>query len=167
MPFGSSTFSDIGGAFSDLMGASAARSKQQGLQLEEAQYELAAQYAKQNEQFTEQSTAIQEYQKGREIMKTEGEQRADIAANNFAESGSALDIERDSANQGALAQAVLAQQGLITEAGYQEQANSYNIMAQAAGVAAQAAGKAASGDTIAAIIKGGAAIATLFPLAAA
>jgi hypothetical protein len=28
----------IGGAFSDLMGASAARSKQQGLELEEQQY---------------------------------------------------------------------------------------------------------------------------------
>jgi hypothetical protein len=161
--FGQSTFSDIGGAFSDLMAASAARSKQQGLQLEEQQYEEAAQFAQQNVEYTKQSTDIQEYQKSREIMQTLGQQQADVASAGFAASGSALDLERESANQGALAQGVLAQQGLITEAGYEEQAQSYQIMAQAAGVAAQAAGKAASGDTIAAIIKGGAALATLFP----
>src|SRR6516165_945119 len=126
--FSPTTFSDIGGAFSDLMAASAARSKQTGLQLEEQQYEQAAAFAQQNVEYTKQSTAIQEYQKQREVMQTLGQQQADVAASGFAESGSALDIERDSANQGALAQGVLAQQGLITEAGYEEQAQSYQLM---------------------------------------
>ena len=57
---------------------------------------------------------------------------------------------------------MLAQQGLIEEAGYEEQAASYRLMAQSASDAAKSADRAATGDTIAAYIKGAAAIATLF-----
>jgi len=156
------TFSDIGGAVSDLFAASAARSKAQGLRTEAEQYTLAAGLADQNAKFTEQSTAIKEYQQSRDIQKTIGSQQAAVASSGFAASGSALDIERDSANQGAIAQGVLAQQGLIEEAGFEEQAASYRLMAEASSNAANAADKAATGDTIAAYIKGAAAIATLF-----
>jgi hypothetical protein len=157
-----STFSDFGGAVSDLFGASAAKSKAAGLRTEAEQYTLAAGFADQNAQFTKQSTAIKEFQQGRDIMKTIGQQQAAVADSGFAASGSALDLERDSANQGAIAQGVLAQQGLIEEAGYEEQAASYRLMADAANQAANSADKAATGDTIAAVIKGAAGIATLF-----
>ena len=54
----------------------------------------------------------------------------------LAESGSALDLLRDSASQGALAKSVLVTQGQMTEAGYTEQANTYATMSAAAKTAA-------------------------------
>jgi hypothetical protein len=47
---------------------------------------------------------------------TLGGQEADVAGAGFSEGGSALDLLRSSASQGALTHAVLGQQGLITEA---------------------------------------------------
>lgn len=161
MALGASTFSDIGGAVSDLYAASADRSKAQGLRIEGEEYTLAGNLAEQNAQYAAQSTAIQEAQKSREIEQTVGKQQADVAASGFTESGSALYLLMDSANQGALAKATLQQQGLITEAGYEEQAQSYQLMTQAANQAATAADHAAQGAEISAGIKGAAAIATL------
>jgi hypothetical protein len=166
LAIGSSTFSDFGGAVSDLFAASAAKSKATGLRIESQEYELAAGLADQNEKFTEQSTAIKEFQQSRDIQQTIGSQQAAVASSGFAASGSALDIERDSANQGAIAQGVLAQQGLIEEAGYEEQAASYRLMAQASSQAATAADHAVNGDNISAIIKGAAGVASLFMPAA-
>jgi hypothetical protein len=176
MAFGSSTFSDFGGAVSDLFAADADRYKAQGLRikaqgdrLEGQNYDLAATYAQQNEKFTETSTAIKQAQIERENVKMIGGQQADVAGAGFAASGSALDLLRDSASQGALTHAVAGQQGLITEAGYTEQAQSYQNLSKAAAfavqgdeLAAQAADKAATGASITGIIKGIAAIATLF-----
>jgi hypothetical protein len=108
-----------------------------------------------------------------------GGQQAAVAGAGFAASGSALDILADSARQGALAHAALGQQGLITEAGYQEQAQSYTTMATAARTAAagetqiaaetdqlaqetkDAAKTSAFGDFAGALIKGAATVATL------
>ena len=67
-----------------------------------------------------------------------------MAGAGFAESGSALDLLRDSASQGALAHAVIGQQGLITEAGYEQQRQSYQIMQGAANDAGNAADNAAT-----------------------
>lgn len=147
-------FTDIGGAVSDLYAADADRSKAQGLRIEGQEYGLAASFAEQNKQFTQESTDIQEYQAARKATQTIGSQRADVAASGFGEAGTALDLLRDSANQGALTKGVLANQGAITEAGYEEQAQSYNLMQQAANTAADAADKAAQGAGISAIIKG-------------
>ena len=110
----------------------------------------AAALAKQNEQFTEMSTAIKQSQADRNLYQALGTTRADVAGAGFAASGSALDILRESASQGAMTKAVLGEQGLITEAGYQEQAQSYTDMANAAGVAIQADEDAAKGARIAA-----------------
>jgi hypothetical protein len=55
-----------------------------------------------------------------------------VASSGFEATGTSLDLLRDSAAQGALTKAVLGQQGLITEAGYKEQAQSYDIMSAAA-----------------------------------
>jgi hypothetical protein len=90
------------------------------------------------------STAIKESQADRNLYQALGTTRADFAVGlfarpmncriwrcsgaGFAESGSALDLLRESASQGAMTKAVLGEQGLITEAGYQEQAQSYTVL---------------------------------------
>ncbi len=68
---------------------------------------------------------------------------------------------RDSASQGALAHAVASQQGLITEEGYKEQAQSYRNMASAAQVAIDSEKDAADMALITGGIKLAASIATL------
>ena len=156
--------SDFGGAVSDLFSASAFRSKAAGLRIEGQEYTLAAGLADQNEKFTEQSTAIQETQLNRQIEKTLGQQQAAVASSGFSNSGSYLDLLRDSANQGALTKAVLSQQGLITEEGYDEQAASYRLMNDAANMAAGAADKAAFGANISAGIKFASALFSLAPM---
>jgi hypothetical protein len=162
MAFGSSTVTDFGGAVSDLFAASGHRAKAQGDLAEAQNYDLASSLATQNEKFTETSTAIKQQQLDRSIYQTIGGQQADVAGAGFAASGSALDLLRDSAQQGALTHAVAGQQGLIQEAGYTEQAQSYQNMSAAAHMAADAENKAATGADITAGIKGAAAIATLF-----
>lgn len=132
MAFGAGTINSFGAAAQDLFTAFGDKAKAHGDFLEAENYGIASDLATQNEKFTETSTAIKEAQQQREMMGTLGGQRADIASAGFAESGSALDIMRDSAAQGALTHAVLGQQGLITEAGYNEQAQSYKIMQTAA-----------------------------------
>ena len=162
MAFGSGTISSIGGAVSDLFAADAHRSKAAGDRIEAQNYGLASTLATQNEKFAETSTAIKQAQLDRENAKMLGGQQADVAAAGFAASGSALDLMRDSAAQGALTKAVGAEQGLITEAGYTEQATSYDNMQRAALMAASAEDKAATGAEITAGIKGVAAVASLF-----
>jgi hypothetical protein len=155
------TFSDVSGAASDLFAGQGDQAKAQYDFAEAKNYGLAADLATQNEQFTETSTAIKEAQQQREAMGAYRGVQADVAGAGFAESGSALDILRDSASQGALTHAVLGQQGLITEAGYKEQAESYTTMQGAATAAGNAENNAATFSDITAGIKGVAAVATL------
>jgi hypothetical protein len=61
-----------------------------------------------------------------------------------------------------MTKAVLGEQGLITEAGYQEQAQSYTDMASAAGVAIDADKLAAKGAYWGAGIAAAGAVASLF-----
>ena len=158
----SATFSNAGGAVSDLFAASGDRAKAAGDRIQAQNYDLASTLATQNEQFTETSTAIKQHEIDRNVYQTIGGQQADVAGAGFAASGSALDLLRDSAAEGALTHAVAGQQGLITEAGFTEQATSFTNMAQAARMAADAEDKAAKGSTITGIIKGAAAVASVF-----
>jgi hypothetical protein len=172
----SSTFSNAGGAVSDLFAASGDRSSATGLRLkaqgdvlQSQDYDQAATLAGQNAQFTELSTSIKQSQLDRNIYQTIGGVQADTAGSGFAASGSSLDILRDSASQGALAHATLSTQGLITEAGYQEQQQVDQNLSKAALLAQQsdlnaadAADKAATGSTISGIFKGVAAVASIF-----
>lgn len=151
MAFGAATFTAFGGAASDLFAGFGDKAKAQGDFAEAKEYTLASELATQNEKFTETSTAIKEAQQSRELTQTLGGQQADVAGAGFAESGSSLDLLRDSASQGALTHAVLGQQGLITEAGYTEQAKSYADMS----AAATAAGNAANDASVFADITGG------------
>jgi hypothetical protein len=161
MAVGSNTFSAAGNAVNDLFAGFAAQTKAKGNRLQAQQYDLAEKYALENKQFAETSTAIKEQQTQRSIESVIGQQQADVAAGGFASSGSALDLLRDSMSQGALTKAVVGQQGLIEEAGYQEQADSYAIMAKSARLAADAEDTASIGSFISAGVKGAFAIASL------
>lgn len=162
MAFGNATFSDAAGAVGDLFAAEGHRSKAEGDRIEAENYDLASSLALKNAQFTETSTAIKEGQIDRQNFKMIGGQQADIAGAGFAASGSAIDLMRESASQGALTKAVAGQQGLITEESYKEQSTSYQNMAKAARLAADAEDTAATGAEITGAIKGIASIATLF-----
>src|SRR5580704_13717705 len=124
MAFGTSTIGDFGAAAQDIFGGLGDQAKASGDFAEATEYNAAAGLALQNEQFTKQFTAIKEAQQQRELVMAQGGIQANQAGAGFQMSGSALDIMRDSASQGALTHAVLSQQGLITEAGYNEQATS-------------------------------------------
>jgi hypothetical protein len=144
----SSTFSNLGGGVSDLFAAMGYKAKAAGDVFEQQNYMLAANLADQNAQFTQWSTALKQSQEDRTLFKSLGETRADIAGAGLAESGSSIDILRESASQGAQARAVTGEQGLITEAGYKEQAASYRNMAAAAQVAIDAEKTASIGAEI-------------------
>jgi hypothetical protein len=144
---------------SDIFSGFGEEAKGQGDLLEQQNYQQAAKFALQEADYVKQSTAIQEMQQSREISKSLGQTTADVAGAGFATSGSAIDLLRESAAQGAIAKQVMQQQGNITEQGYKEQAQSYENMAAAAGVAASAASKGAFGDFMGAGIQGAAAIA--------
>lgn len=135
MALGSSTFSDFAGAASDLFSSSinaqAAEIKAQGDIAEAQGYTMAANLSLLNKQYTATETSVKEAQNEREIYQTISQQQAGVAGGGLAASGSALDLLRSSASQGALSQAIIGQQGLITEAGYQEQHDSYTAMASA------------------------------------
>ena len=161
MAIGTNTFNFASGAVGDIFAGFGHSAKAKGLAFERENYLKAAQYADKNAQYTEMSTRIKEAQSDRELSKSLGETQADVAGAGFAESGSALDILRDSASQGALAHAVLQEQGLITEEGYKVQAESYRNMAKAAEVAISAEKTASIGSFITGGIKGLTALATL------
>ena len=102
-------FSDQASASADLAKAAMSRSayeadllKSQGDLAEGAAYGEAATLADLNAKFTAQSTAIQESQADRTLFQSLGETSAGVASSGFAEGGSAGDILRSSASQGAL-----------------------------------------------------------------
>lgn len=155
-------FSSIGGGVSDLFSAQGDLTKQTNDYLEGQQYGLASDLATQNAKFTETSTAIKEAQQQRELMLNLGQTQATTAGSGFAASGSSLDILSKSASQGALTHAVLGQQGLITEAGYQEQAQSYGLMQEAANNAGNAEGNASVFSDVTGALKIATGIASIF-----
>lgn len=162
MALGSGTFSAAGGAVNDLFSGFGHGKRAEGLDMESGNYDQAAILSDLNARYTRESTAIKEAQQQRSLGLVLGQQRADVAASGFADSGSAIDIMRDSASQGALTKAVIGQQGLITEAGFKEQAAAYRIMADASRMAADAERTAETGAYISAGIKGASAIGSLF-----
>lgn len=115
----------VGGAVGDLFGSS-------GATAEAKSYTGAAALANQNAQLTAASTRIQQTQLSRQINQTEGSQLAEVAGAGFTESGSALDLLRSSASQGALAKSLTNIQGAINENAYAEQAGAYTAAAASA-----------------------------------
>lgn len=162
MAISNQTFGDFGGAVSDIFAGFGDEYKAEGAQFEAQSYEEAAALANQEAQFTATSTAIKQQQSDRALFTSLGRTTAAVAGAGLAQSGSALDILRESAQQGATTKAAIGQQGLITEAGYQEQAQSYENMAQAAEVAIKADKEAALGSFIGGGIDAIAGVASLF-----
>jgi hypothetical protein len=170
MKIGSGTFNSAAGAVNDIFSsqfsAKSLEIKAGGDIAEGQAYGKAAELARENAAFTEQSTAIQEMQATRNLTLNLGAQRAAAASSGFEASGSALDVLRDSAAQGALQKQVLQQQGLITEAGYKEQGESYDIMSKAAFTAAEQekdlAGQEKTAGYISGAIKAASAVASIF-----
>lgn len=144
MPISQAGFSDLGSAVSDIFGAVGDFASAKG-------YKAAAGAAAQNAQIAEQSARIQGVMAQRQITKTLGGQQADIAGAGLAKSGSALDLMRDSAQQGSLTKQLIANQGAINVLGYQAEAANYSAMASSA----KAAG---TGGIIGSIISAGASI---------
>lgn len=100
-------------------------------------YDLASNLATRNSDYTKISTNIKQMQADRQIYMGMGATTADVAGAGFTQSGSALDLLRSSAQQGALTKQVIGSQGLITEAGYDEQATAYGKLAESSRYAAK------------------------------
>ena len=118
-------FSALGGAVSSLFGAAGAAESA-------SSYSDAAAIADQNAKIAAQSAAIKQTQLARQIYQTVSTQKAGVAGAGFAASGSALDLLRSSASQGALAKAQATEQGIITANSYAQQAGMYRGLAGAA-----------------------------------
>lgn len=147
-PFPFTGLSGVGSAVSDMFAGIGEGYQAQGEAFEEQNYKEAAQLALQNEQYTKTSTAIKQQQADQQLYQSLGKTTAATAGAGFAASGSSLDILRTSAQEGATTRAVIGQQGLITEAGYAEQAQSYENLASAAQVAINADKEGEIGDFI-------------------
>lgn len=161
---------DLGGAAQDLFFNSAAyKSQAKGSRLQAQGLSLAAQnfraavpvYNQQADTFEKAagltadtgallraSTAIQKFQAERGTFKAIGTSRSDAAGQGLAESGSALDIIRDSAMQASLTTAMIDTQGAIDQKGIQIQSDNYMMQAENARLqAAQAQRQAEITDT--------------------
>lgn len=107
-------------------------------------YDLASTLATRNSDYTKVSTNIKLMQAARQLYMGMGATTADVAGAGFTQSGSALDLLRSSARDGALTKQVVGSQGLITEAGYDEQATAYGKLAESSRYAAKVEGEMAN-----------------------
>lgn len=125
MPDVGAALSGIGGAVDSLFG---------GLgQLQAAKgYKKAAAFSDLSANISQQATQIQAFQAERDVYRTIGGAKADFGGAGLSMSGGALDVIRDSAQQGALTKQLIQAQGAITTAGYEAEAESYRSMATAA-----------------------------------
>ncbi len=145
------TTSGIGGAVSDLFAG-------QGDLAEATNYDLASQYATTEAQFTKSATNISREQANRQLTQAIGSEKAGYAGGGLTLGGSAGDVLRSSAQQGALTKATINYQASETALGFTEQAQSYSNLADAAR-------SAASGANIGAVLQGLGAVANIATLA--
>lgn len=153
--------SAIGGLAGGVGDAFSSYQTMQGAQHEAAADRQAAALAGLDISYEKESVSLQQTAQQRQLLKTEGKAQAAIGADNFSTgSGSAYDIMKENAQQGALAHGIMGIQGLITESGYAAQQQAYLGKAQAA----DAAAKAAEGGIFGGILKGAMAVAPLLLL---
>lgn len=162
MAFGASTFTNLGGAVSDIFGSFGSKKMAEGDRLAAGMYGRAAGISRQNETLQKFATGIEETQQAREAFKVIGKQIAGVAGAGFESSGSALDLLRSSSSQAAVANQLVATQGQIQMNTYEEQAIGYDAMQQAALTKAEAEDSAAAGQLIGGGLKGLAAVASFF-----
>lgn len=113
--------------------------KATGLQDEANAYSSAYGIAEANAGLEAASTQVTQLQEQRDVIKTIGSQRADVAAAGFKEAGSNLALLRNSVQQGALTQQLTGLEGAVQEGGYLAEAAASNAEFLAANTAATAA----------------------------
>jgi hypothetical protein len=143
----STALGDVGGAVSSLFGARGARASARS-------YGIAQTFAEENAKLSESATKLKLEQQQRQIFGVLGTQKAQVAGAGFAASGTALDLLRSSASQGAMTKAITAEQGAIQATSYYEQAAMYGGMKAAADTSSV-------GQTIAGLLQGAGAIAAI------
>ena len=158
MAYGPSNVAAAGSGVSDIFAGFGDIDKMKADELESGQYTEAAQFAGEEAEYSQDSTAIQMAQKNREATMAMGKTASEVAGAGFAANGSALDIMRSNAQQGALATAVTSENGQIQTQGYQEQQQSFETMATIAGNAAKSANLASIGSFVGAGISFAAAL---------
>jgi hypothetical protein len=147
---GSNTFSSLSTGVGDLGGAAGSIFGAIGSFEAAGSYGTEAAIAGENEGLEAESVKVQQYQADRRINETIGSQAAGVAANGFANSGTALSLLKDSTTQGHMTDAMINLQGDIQENAYYEQqqaALAQESAATAGGIAGIAGGvmKAVSG----------------------
>jgi hypothetical protein len=135
-------FSYAGNAASDLFSGFATyegdETKAEGLETEATNDTAAAALATQDAEVASENLGVQEYQEERALSKAQGTTESEYAAGGFQTSGTAVDVLRSNAQEGAMQEAVTNIQGQSTIEGYQEQATAYENLAS---YASSAAGK--------------------------
>jgi hypothetical protein len=124
---------DAGGAVTALFGAAGSTAAADS-------YDEAERIARQNAVIASQATRVKDIQIQRSIFKTLGQQQADVSGAGFAASGTALDLLRSSASEGAMTKAINEEQGAITVNAYEEQATQFAGMAASARASAKGQG---------------------------
>lgn len=129
---GGQLFDAVGGAANDLFAI-------KGANHEAKTYEQAAAFAQENEGIARANANIKEVAQMKELERVEGQEKAVTAGQGFSTNGgSPFDILHSTAQQGALAQSLLAQQGAVQVEGYEQERKSYLDQAAAAKSAAGA-----------------------------
>lgn len=136
-------FGGLGGAVSSIFGGIGTLKGAKAFQVSAQFAQKAAQYATENATIAESTGRIQKLQAQRQIEQAIGGEQADVAAAGFRNSGSALDLMRQSAEQGSLTKALIGNQTAINVRGYQEEAQ--GKLAEAASYQAQASAAKTSG----------------------
>lgn len=166
---GAGALSDFGGAVSLFGAAAGSLASARGLRTEGGYYTRAANYsldaatlAAQNVKLTEASTAIQKAAEQRNIYRITGGIRADVAGAGLTQSGSAEDILRASAQQGALQKQLVGVQGQMNVNAQTAQVGTYKSQAEAYQAQSEGAIAAAEGqEASAAASKGGGILKTI------
>lgn len=145
---------DLGSDITDLGGAIGSLFTSQGNAAQAKDFQGASTLATQNAQLAAASTRIQATQTARSVAQSLGTTNADVAGAGFTTSGSALDILKSSASQGALAKSLVNIQGAINENSYAAQAGAYSGEATAAKEASTAGTIGAIGAIGGALVSG-------------
>lgn len=98
-------------------------------------YGDAAKIATHNEYLSTLQGKIEQSQAQRQVNLVSGAQSAGYASGGLARSGSALDVMRNTAQQGALQHAIIGMKAGAQSEGYMEQAQQFKKMQQAADIA--------------------------------
>lgn len=161
MALGNDTFSAISGSVNDLFSGLAGLERAAGSAAEAQAYGIAATISREQAEFTKESTAVKTFMADRQIYKAIGREETQIAGAGFEKSGTALDLLRESAQQGSLETQLLQRQGLITQESYEQQAKSYDFMKSAAEHAADAGVLGSIGSFVNSAVKGAFVVASL------